>query len=251
MITIVLYSPLQEEIRHIRQLVSAYSIRHSWADCHVDVVADTGKLAQIQLADILISDVSEPGATDALKTVRARCPAALVFPIAGPEVPPTLYVCPQIMPCGLFWRPMGLETARPVIEQMMSAIHDQAVPRSQSSFRISGKQKTQDIPYSKIIFFEARDKKLVLRLREQELTFSGTLSQLTEQLPPEFIRCHKSFLVNREHIVSVDRSSDMIDLDDGSALPISRGCKKSFWEVYRDGVGSEPGADRGAAAALS
>lgn len=239
MIQIVVYSPAAEEVRCIRQLLSAFSIRHSWADCQVCVAGNLSGLLEQEGMDILISDVSDPGAPETLKTLRCKYPGVLMFPIAGPEVPPTVYVCPQIMPCGLFWRPVVRDSANPVVEQMMDRIHSQFVPRSQSNFRISGKQKTRDVPYSDILCFEARDKKLVLRIREEELVFAGTLSQLEERLPGEFIRCHKSFLVNRNHIVSVNRSTDTITLDDGLELPISRGCKKTFWEVY----GGESGND--------
>ena len=86
-----------------------------------------------------------------------------------------------------------------------------------------------------ILYFEARDKKIALRMQAEELSFNGTLSQLEQELPPEFIRCHKSFLVNRRHIVSVDRSNSSLILDNRMELPISRSYKKAFWEVFQNG----------------
>ena len=74
----------------------------------------------------------------------------------------------------------------------------------------------------------------MLRMQDQELVFSGTLSQLEEALPPEFIRCHKSFIVNQRHILSVDRTNAVILLDNRMELPISRSYRKAFWEVFRD-----------------
>lgn len=235
MIAIALYSSVAEEIRSIRRLLTAYSIQHSWADCQVDAICGGRQLRELEKnVDILICDVSDPAAVEAVKVLRTKDPTMLVFPIAGPEVPPTCYVCPEIMPCGLFWRPLTQETAQPVVEQMMARIHGQSVPRAQNSFRISGKQKVQDVPFASILFFEAREKKLVLRMADRELMFSGTLSQLEVELPPQFIRCHKSFLVNRSHILSVDRTASVIVLDERIELPISRSYKKAFWEGYRD-----------------
>ena len=235
MIRIAIYSSSQEELLCIRRLLTTYSIQHSWADCQVTVLQSCKQLGENQqTVDILIADVSDPQAVEMMKAQKAQYPPVLIFPIAGADITPTRYVRPEIMPCGLFWRPVTAASAQPVVEQMMACIHDQVIPSSQSSFRISGKQKIQDIPFGSILFFEAREKKLALRLQEQEILFPGTLAQLETELPPEFIRCHKSFLVNQAHILWVDRSNSVIVLDNQMELPISRGYKKVFWEVFRD-----------------
>lgn len=181
-----------------------------------------------------MASVSDRRAVDYLKQRKAQYPPVLVYPIAGQDILPTVYVCPEIMPCGLFWRPVSSVSAQPVVEQMMGRIHDQTIPRSQEVFRITGKQKIQDIPYASILYFEAREKKLVLRMKDGELMFSGTLSRLEEDLPAEFLRCHKSILVNRRHILSVDRSNGVLILDNHMELPISRSYKKGILEVFQN-----------------
>lgn len=233
MIKVLLYSSNPDELQCIRRLLTAYSIQNNWADCQVEAVSSVAGLQETeQQADIMIADVSTPEAVEILKERKALYPPMLVFPIAGPEVAPTVYVCPEIMPCGLFWRPIRQSTSRSVVEQMMARLHDQTIPPSWSNFRIAGKQKIRDVPFNAILYFEARDKKIELRMRDQELAFSGTLSQLEEELPGDFIRCHKSFLVNRRHILSVDRSNSLVVLDNQIELPISRSYKKAFWEAY-------------------
>lgn len=235
MIRIALYSSIPEEMECICQLLTAYSIQHSWADCQVEILSGGGLLKDLQqTVDIFISDVSNSQAVEGLKQQKSKYPPLLVFPIAGPEVLPPVYVCPEIMPCGLFWRPISQNSAQPVIEQMMARIHNQSVPSSQDSFRISGKQKIQDVPFTEILFFEAREKRIALRMKAEELVFAGTLKQLGEELPPDFIRCHKSFFVNRRHILSVDRANASVILDNQMELPLSRSYKKAFLEVLCD-----------------
>lgn len=237
MITIVLFSYKDEEIRSIRRVLSAYSIQHSWAECQVEVIRSSAELERVDApVDILIPDVSDLAMVEAVKRHKAFYPPVRIFPIAGPDISPTAYVCPEIMPCGLFWRPVSQASVEPVVEQMMAMVHDQTVAPSQESFRISGKQKVQEIPYSTIVFFEAREKKIALRMREQELTFAATLSKLEEALPSEFIRCHKSFIVNRRHILSVDRTNASVILDNQMEIPISRSYKKLFWEAYHEDI---------------
>ena len=233
MINILICCAVPEEIRCIRQLLSAYSIQNSWADLRIEISASQipSRIDDHPL-DIVIVDVSIPGVVTQLKAAKAAYPPTLVYPIAGPNIPPPVYVCPEIMPCGLFWRPLTTAAVQPVIGQMMSQIHERSVPASQNSFRITGKQKVQEIPFPKILYFEAREKKLILRLQEQELPFTGTLSQLEDSLPPEFLRCHKSFIVNRRHILSVDRTNSLVVLDNHAKLPLSRSYKKDLWEVF-------------------
>ena len=235
MIRIALYSSSPGEVQCIYELLMAYSIQYSWADCQVETLDSCACLRDMsQLVDVLISDVSNPGAVEEMKVQKARHPMLQVFPIAGAEIPPTVYVCPEIMPCGLFWRPVSLKSAQPVVEQMMARFYIQAVPRSENRFRISSKQKIQDVPFSMILFFEAREKKIALCMQDQELFFHGTLSQLEKELPKEFVRCHKSFLVNRRHVLSIDRRNSSLTLDNQMALPISRSYKKAFLEVFYD-----------------
>lgn len=233
MIQIVLFSRIEAEISCIRRALTAYSVQHSWADCQVEAVTEPAHLMKLQqTADILISDVSDPTVVEFIKATKAKYPPIRVFPIAGPEVPPTMYVCPEIMPCGLFWRPVSSVTAEPVVEQMMALVHDQAIPPSQDSFRISGKQKIQDVPFSSILYFEAREKKVFLRMQEQELAFASTLSKLEEDLPSEFVRCHKSFIINMRHILTVDRTNGSVVLDNRMEIPISRSYRKALLEEY-------------------
>lgn len=237
MITIVLFSYKAEEIRSIRRVLSAYSIQHSWAECQIEVICNSTELEQIvSPVDILIPDVSDLAMVEAVKHYKALYPPVRIFPIAGPDIPPTAYVCPEIMPCGLFWRPVSQASVEPVVDQMFAMVHEQTITPSQDSFRISGKQKFQEIPYSAIAFFEAREKKITLRMREQELTFAATLNKLEEILPSEFIRCHKSFIVNRRHILSVDRTNSSVIMDNQMEIPISRSYKKLFWEAYHEDI---------------
>ena len=135
MIRVAICSNKKEEIKCIRQLMLDYSIQHSWADCQLDEIKDSGQLAEMEKeVDILIPDMAAVDMAAAVKMQKLKYPPVLIFPLAGPEIPPTVYVCPEIMPCGLFWRPINEQTARPVIEQMMAQLHDREIPKSQSCF---------------------------------------------------------------------------------------------------------------------
>ena len=86
------------------------------------------------------------------------------------------------------------------------------------------------VPYRKILYFEARERRLCLRMAGEELTFTGTLEKLLETLPPEFRRVHRSFVVNADNIQRVVLSKNLVYLRGDVAVPLSRSYKKEVRE---------------------
>ena len=97
---------------------------------------------------------------------------------------------------------------------------------------IRTRQKAQYIPYDKIYYIEARDKKLYARTEYQEIGFGGTLMQLQKQLEDSFVRCHKGYLVNKSKILAIDWANHLGQLGSEIVLPISRNCQSKLREVY-------------------
>ena len=87
------------------------------------------------------------------------------------------------------------------------------------------------VPFSKIYYFEAREKRIYVRLKKQELTFYDTIEHLSERLPDGFIRCHRSFIVNRSRIQRVMLSKNLIELEQNMEIPLSRSYKPVFKEL--------------------
>ena len=67
----------------------------------------------------------------------------------------------------------------------------------------------------------------MLRLvtKTEEYVFYAGLEDVQRQLGEEFLRCHKSFLVNLEKVVRF--SKEQIVLEDGTNIPISRSYAKN------------------------
>ena len=78
------------------------------------------------------------------------------------------------------------------------------------------------LPQSKILFFESRNKKIVLRTSTQEIEFYDTLEHLQSVLNKDFIRIHKSFLVNISLVTMVHFSNMMVHFNGGVFVPVSR-----------------------------
>ncbi|MCD7981721.1 MAG: LytTR family transcriptional regulator [Clostridiales bacterium] len=232
MIKVVIYSPYGAETEELRSVFAVYSIQNVWADIDVRSASRLEEwMDMAKCADILICDVSREAAISGLKELKRINPAAAILPIADMKVPPIRYVCPEIMPMALLWRPLAKKNVADSITQVMAGFQGQRAAGT-DLFEVRNRKTRRYIPYADILYFEAREKKLYLRTEFREIPFRGTLGELTESLPEDFLRCHKSFLVNRRQITAFDRTAQTIELAGKVYIPLSRNYKKSFMEAF-------------------
>lgn len=232
-------SPKEREL--LKEELARLTIRCSWADSRLRTVKTLREwrtvLEEQQELDAFVCDVAQKGAIDLLKETRKRFPGMLTVPIADLSVPPTEYVQPDIMPYTLFWRPLSAQSIEKGLFDVLSHICVGKRPPTQDQFKVETRQKTQYIPYEEIFYFEAYDKKVYLHLRHSELTLRTTLNQLEQQLQGSFLRCHKSYLVNRAHVLSVNWKEHLVQMDAEQSLPLSKSYRKQFREVYGEDGG--------------
>jgi two-component system response regulator AgrA len=75
-----------------------------------------------------------------------------------------------------------------------------------------------------IIFMETTHVRHKLRLHtaNRVLEFNGELKAIEGQLDKRFIRCHKSFVINKEKIAAVNKRANTVIMVHGGVCPISR-----------------------------
>lgn len=206
----------------LRDFTAELGVKNAALDCDLAITERSDALAAVaekHSAEILICDVLLPGALEQLRQVRRANAELLVLPVASAEIAPVQYVSPDILPYGLLWRPMESEANRTLLLRALRHIQNGS---NEECFALKSRQETRRIPYGQILYFEAQDKKITLKLTSQELRFHETIAHLEQQLSAQFLRCHKSFLVNRRHIEAVDWTAQVIRMDDQSTVPISR-----------------------------
>lgn len=83
------------------------------------------------------------------------------------------------------------------------------------------------IPLSQILYFEAIGRKhlVLLRMDDEVIEFYGTLTAIEEELGANFWRCHRGFLVNREHIHMIHLKENLVELTNGEHCLLSRRAK--------------------------
>lgn len=90
------------------------------------------------------------------------------------------------------------------------------------------------MPLSKIWYVEARAHQCVLYTEEEEYTLYSGISEITELLGNyrEFVRCHRSYVVNVRHVLAAVKSE--LVLDDKRRLPVSRSSEKRVKQTFMD-----------------
>jgi DNA-binding LytR/AlgR family response regulator len=98
-------------------------------------------------------------------------------------------------------------------------------------FLFDQKGERRRIPYQKIYYMEAREKRVYARLENIEYGITDTIEHLAGILPKEFIRCHRSYIVNYIYIERVRYAENFILLRGSHILPLSRSYKAALKEV--------------------
>lgn len=83
------------------------------------------------------------------------------------------------------------------------------------TLEISGRKISVD--YDDILFFETSGNihKVILHAKDRQIEFPGTLKELTGTLGSNFVRCHRTFLVNKNNIKEVDKKNRVVHFANG------------------------------------
>jgi len=86
-------------------------------------------------------------------------------------------------------------------------------------------QSSYNILINDIIFFESRNRIVNMITSEKMISFYSTLNKVNQQLHSlNFIRIHKSYLINFEHIIEVQY--EQVSMSGSHILPISQNKRK-------------------------
>lgn len=101
--------------------------------------------------------------------------------------------------------------------------------------------------FADILFFEALDKKVTVCTTQHVYSTYASLGLLAEQLKGRFLRCHRSYIVNCDHVEAVDLHSMQLTLRNGARIPVSRSARPLVRRLLDEGgaeglKGDESGA---------
>lgn len=230
----IVYDPHAEEMELIKKLVrqaAAVLTEEKW---QMEFFTRREQVAAFlkdrPLLDLACYDVSPKGSIDDLERIRRDYQKMRLLLIADASMSPMEYIRPTILASSLLLRPISPEQAREQLMELVEQFQDQAFHGQEESLVIETREGRTYVPLAQIYYFEAREKRVYVRLKKQEMAFYETMEHLEERLPDYFVRCHRSFIVSRQRIRKVMLSKSLIELEQGMQIPLSRSYKPAFKE---------------------
>lgn len=97
--------------------------------------------------------------------------------------------------------------------------HVSLANRARKAFTIEVGTRKISVDHEDILFFETSSTihKIILHAKDRQIEFSGTMKELERALDSSFVRCHRSFLVNRNNIKEVDAKNRILYFEGGES----------------------------------
>ena len=234
----ILYSPSQQELDVLSDAMGFLMRKRGVEEDPVCIRMQAELRESLDNAEqirMLVSDATAAGVLPLIEQIRSRNSGMKLVLVADHTISPVEYIRPGILPTGLLWRPLSRDGARDTLWDVLQTIpvsNPEETAEEEQVFSVEVRGSVRRIPYQQILFFEACNKRLNLHTRRKEIPFAGTLEKLTEELPEEFIRVHKSFIVNRKAITQIQFSQNLVILEDDIPVPISRTYKSTLKAVF-------------------
>lgn len=131
---------------------------------------------------------------------------------------------------------------KPINQEKLLRDIDDAIQRRKrgaKTYTFSFEKVVHNIPLDDILYFEATTKIINIHLRNGDTKyFYGKIDDVKKKLKaPEFIQIHYSFLVNWNHIKTLN--ADSLMMDNNTSLNISRMYKKEVQAYAKGRLGKE------------
>lgn len=234
MISMIIYDRIKKELDKLRESAgnhAAYLSDEYWNIMLAQTRREAAEHGEkTPLLDTACMDITGEGGLACVEEFRRKYREMSLLLIADTSISPMSYVRPGIMASSLLLRPCGDEEIDRVMGEFLAAYMER-FETGQGSFVAETKEGKLHIPFDKIYYFEAREKKLHIQTDRDEYGFYGTIDKLEEELPTHFMRCHRSFIVNIRKIEKVVLSQNIIYLAEGRDVPLSRSYKAALKEL--------------------
>ena len=90
----------------------------------------------------------------------------------------------------------------PQLEEVMNWCMDNLPPQAQSITILLEREPVQ-LPLQDITYIESMGREAIFHLGEKTYSTNRRISELEAELPADFVRCHRSYIVNMNHIAKV------------------------------------------------
>lgn len=122
---------------------------------------------------------------------------------------------------------------KPVQEELLNKMLNRAQEQRTTIGRkilVNQRGVVRAIPYNKIFYLESKGHRVIMHMENEIIQITDKLDSCRRKMPYQFIQCHKSFVVNMDYIVYIDKKDVWLESD--AKVPISKSYYKKFRESY-------------------
>lgn len=211
------YILLEQLTDDIKNILNKYSILYS-----IRAFANGNALLACEKFDILFLDIGmQPlNGLELARRLRARGDESkLVFITAHRQYAVDAY---DVEAFHYLMKPVDLKKLEIVLLKLCSILkaeYEHALTFCQGTL-------VRRIPFEQILYLEVMNRKIYLHKNEKSISFYGKLNELEPMLPDTFFRCHRSYIVNFDHVKHYKKEA--IWLDNEYIVPLSRRRYQAF-----------------------
>jgi len=169
------------------------------------------ELLRQQAFDVALLDIHMPGA-DGLTLARMLRtlpqPPAIVFVTAHAEHAVQAF---EIEAVDYLTKPVRLERLQQAlqkVERLVQSRQGQGLDFSEECLLIQERGRTERVPLAEVLYFKAELKYITVRTAAKSYILDGSLSELEEKYPAQFMRIHRNALVARRAVRALEKHYD-------------------------------------------
>lgn len=134
-----------------------------------------------------------------------------------------IFDCPAgSEPIALLSKPVQERYLKKALEKIQSASD-----KKQRYLAISSNRNTQYVDTQRIICISSDRRQVVILTDTEEYSCYSRMNDIMQQLPEQFCRCHKSYIVNSDKIIGID-NWNTVTLTNSTVLPIGKVYREEF-----------------------
>lgn len=243
MVSVLTYSKIKQELVQLRAIakeVIAQISEDCWEIKQIYAFEELRKyLSEKPIVHMIIYDICDKTSLEFLLEMRKVYVQARIMLLADTSVSPMEYIKPGLRASSLLLRPWTRQQAYNVLYDFLIEYIDfsEREKGGQDFWIVETREGTINIPFEQIYFFEAREKKIYVCTGKEDYGFYSTMDKLAVELPDNFIRCHRGFIVNTKKIRKIVLSKNIIYLSEDFAVPLSRSYKAALKKGKDNGSG--------------
>lgn len=200
---------------HLLQMLRQYCLQND-ITAQVEQFADAGELLahfapkkyQILFLDVYMPGLSGMEAAQRIREQDTEC--MLIFTTTSEEHALESY---RVYAAGYLLKPYGQESLDETLDWCI-----QNLPPQTQLYEIISERERVQIVLGDIVFIEIYGRNALFHTTGQTYSVHRRLSEIGKELPGNFIRCHRSYIVNMQYIVRVENAD--FHLKTGQRVPI-------------------------------